>query len=82
MNTITCDAYPSVLKDLTFVEESAIARRHPVGAVLKLRPGNCRNAASYYALRGHMIILPQNPGPLLAQLQPEISGQYQGFLGR
>ena len=65
MNTITCDAYPSVLKDLTFVEESAIARRHPVGAVLKLRPGNCRNVASYYALRGHMIILPQNPGPLL-----------------
>jgi hypothetical protein len=65
INVITCDEYPSVLKDLTFVEESAIARRHPVGAVLKLRPGNCRNATSYYALRGHMIILPQNPGPLL-----------------
>jgi len=60
-----CHDYPEVLKDLTVVEEAVIARRHPVGSILKLRPGNRRSPSSYYALRGHMVIIPQQPGPLL-----------------
>jgi hypothetical protein len=40
VNVVMCDDYPAVLKDLTLVEECVIARRHPVGSILKLRPGN------------------------------------------
>jgi Domain of unknown function (DUF6570) len=63
-----CQAYPSVLDDLTAVEECPIARCHPVGAVFKLRPGGRASAVNYYALRGHMIVIPQDPGPLLSIL--------------
>ena len=65
VNVTMCDDYPVVLKDLTFVEECVIARRHPIGSILKLRPGNRRSPSNYYALRGHMVVVPQNPGPLL-----------------
>ncbi len=65
INVITCDKYPSVLEDLTTVEESLIAKCHPVGIILKLRPGNRSSAVNYNALRGHMIVIPQDPGPLL-----------------
>jgi hypothetical protein len=34
-----CQHYPSVLDDLTPVEECLIARSHPLGVILKLRPG-------------------------------------------
>jgi hypothetical protein len=65
INVVMCDKYPAVLKDLTFIEECVIARRHPIGSILKLRPGNRRSPSNYYALRGHMVVVPQNPGPLL-----------------
>jgi len=65
MNVVMCENYPTVLKDLTLVEECVIARRHPIGRILKLRPGNRRSPSNYYALRGHLIVLPQDPGPLL-----------------
>jgi hypothetical protein len=69
-----CQAYPSVLDDLTAVEECPIARCHPVGAVFKLRPGGRASAVNYYALRGHMIVIPQDPGPLLSILpSPDLS---------
>jgi hypothetical protein len=76
INVIMCHDYPSALKDLTFVEECVIARRHPIGRILKLRPGNRRSPSNYYALRGHMIVLPQDPGPLLHLLpSPQLKFQ-------
>jgi hypothetical protein len=63
-------------EDLTFVEECVIARRHPTGRILKLRPGNRRSPSNHYALRGHMIVLPQDPGPLLHLLpSPQLKFQ-------
>ncbi|KAN0084818.1 hypothetical protein V8E54_001285 [Elaphomyces granulatus] len=59
VNVLMCHDYLEVLKDLTVVEEAVIARRHPVGSILKLRPRNRSSPSSYYALRA------QQPGPLL-----------------
>jgi hypothetical protein len=47
MNVVMCDNYPAALKDLTFVEGCVIARRHPIGRILKLRPGNRRSLSNY-----------------------------------
>jgi hypothetical protein len=79
VNVLTCDDYPEALKDLTFIEEAVIARRHPVGSILKLRPGKCRSPSSYYALRGHMVVMPQNPGPLL-QILPSPDLRFQDLI--
>lgn len=54
-----------MLNDLTLPEEYLIARSHPVGVVLKLRPGGQSSPLNYHALRGHIIVIPQHPGPLL-----------------
>jgi len=68
-----CQDYPSVLEDLTTVEESLIARCHPIGTILKLRPGGRVSPTNYNAVRGHYIVIPQNPGPLLQILpSPEL----------
>jgi hypothetical protein len=64
VNVVNCHS-PEALRDLTVVEECVLARRRPIGAILKLRPGNRRGPANYYALRGHMVAIPQDPGPLL-----------------
>ena len=39
VNVTTCQHYPSALEDLTVIEECLIAKSHPVGTILKLRPG-------------------------------------------
>jgi ribosomal protein L32 len=65
VNVTLCQNYPSALEGLTTVEECLIARCHPVGAIFKLRPGGYVASANYYALRGHMIVIPQDPGALL-----------------
>jgi len=68
-----CQHYPSALEDLTPVEECLIAKCHPVGTILKLRPGGRASPTNYNALRGHMIVIPQDPGPLLQILpSPEL----------
>jgi hypothetical protein len=73
VNVTTCQHYPSVLEDLTVIEECLIAKCHPVGTILKLRPGGRPSPSNYNALRGHMIVIPQNPGPLLQILpSPEL----------
>jgi hypothetical protein len=72
-NMITCHRYPAELEDLTFVEECVLARRHPIEAILKLRPGNRRRPNNYYALRGHM------PGPLL-QILPSTDLRFQDIV--
>jgi hypothetical protein len=65
VNVTTCQDYPSALEDLTAIEECLIAKCHPVGTILKLRPGGRASPLTYNALRGHMIVIPQDPGPLL-----------------
>jgi hypothetical protein len=73
VNVTMCQHYPSVLEDLTAIEECLIAKCHPVGTILKLRPGGRPSSSSYNALRGHMIVIPQDPGPLLRILpSPEL----------
>ena len=69
-----CQDYPSVLDGLTLTEECVIARCHPLGVIVKLRPGGRRSSVSYRALRGHFIVIPQDPGPLLQMLpSPDLS---------
>ena len=73
VNVTMCHEYPNALEDLTPVEECLIAKSHPIGTILKLRPGNHPSSAGYNALRGHMILIPQDPGPLLRILPcPEL----------
>lgn len=71
VNVTLCQNYPSVLEGLTLTEEYAIARCHPVGLIVKLRPGGRWSSVSHRALRGHFIVLPQDPGPLL-QILPSV----------
>jgi len=73
VNVTMCQDYPSALEDLTAIEECLIAKCHPVGTILKLRPGRRAAPLNYNALRGHMIVIPQDPGPLLQILpSPEL----------
>ncbi|EPS29066.1 hypothetical protein PDE_04014 [Penicillium oxalicum 114-2] len=73
VNVTLCQHYPDALKDLTLTEEYLIAKSHPVGVVVKLRPGGRTSSANYHALRGHFIITPQDPKPLLQILpSPEL----------
>lgn len=65
VNVTLCQHYPNALKDLTLPEEYLIAKSHPVGVVVKLRPGGQASPANYRALRGHFIVIPQDPKPLL-----------------
>src|SRR5579871_3512422 len=65
VNVTMCQHYPAELEDLTLMEEYAIARSHPIGTILKLKPNGVRNATAYNGIRGHIITIPQNPGPLL-----------------
>ena len=78
VNVNLCQHYPSVLHDLTPVKECWIAKCHPVGIVLKLRPGGhsspISSPISYRAVRGPFIVIPQDPKPLLRILpSPELS---------
>jgi hypothetical protein len=65
INVTVCQHYPAALEGLTAIEECLIAICHPVGRILKSRPGERSSPVSYNALDGHMIVMPQDPGPLL-----------------
>ncbi len=65
VNVSFCQDYPHAIRDLTLTEECLIARSHPIASILKLRPNGARNPVAYNRLRGHVVILPQDPGPLL-----------------
>ena len=74
VNVTLCQDYPSALEGLTLTEECLIAKCHPLGVVLKLRPGGHSSPINYHALRGHFIVIPQDPGPLLEILpSPELT---------
>ncbi len=62
---IECQSYPPVLADLSLAEEAAIACAHPIVSILKLRPSEAFNPAAYSCIKGHAVLLPQNPAPLL-----------------
>ena len=47
---------PDELKDLTWIEEMLVAHAHVVGRVVRLQA--C-NQASYFGIKGHIILLPQ-----------------------
>src|SRR5271156_2660258 len=51
VNVTMCQHYPSALEELTPVEECLIAKCHPVGTILKLRPGGHPSPTNYNALR-------------------------------
>lgn len=68
VNTTCCQSYPKELEDLSPVEEAVIARAHPVISILKLRPVGVSTSVTYQRIRGHAVVLPQNPGPLLNSL--------------
>ena len=53
---------PDELKNLTWIEELLIARAHVVGRVVRLQ---ARNQASHFAVKGHVILLPQDTTLLL-----------------
>ena len=53
---------PKKLQGLTWVEELLIARAHLVGRIMRLEE---RKASSYFALRDHTILLPQDMTRLL-----------------
>ncbi|KAH6712162.1 hypothetical protein BKA61DRAFT_553481, partial [Leptodontidium sp. MPI-SDFR-AT-0119] len=73
VNVTMCQHYPDALDDLTPVEECLIAKCHPIGTIIKLRPGGHLSPINYKALRGHIIVIPQDPGPLLQILpSPEL----------
>ncbi|CAG8102726.1 unnamed protein product [Penicillium nalgiovense] len=75
VNVTLCQGYPDSLKDLTLTEEYLIAKSDPVGVIVKLRPGRRMSPANYHALRGHFIIIPQDPKPLL-QILPSPDLQF------
>ncbi|MCJ1347504.1 hypothetical protein MMC31_005729 [Peltigera leucophlebia] len=62
---VSCQSYPPELDCLSIAEEAAIARAHPVVSILKLRPNGAFNPSAYHRIKGHAILLPQNPAPLL-----------------
>ena len=47
---------PKELQDLMWLEEQLIARSHLIGKIIHL---SARNASSYFAIKGHTILLPQ-----------------------
>lgn len=68
VNVCACRNYPNVLGNLTLVEEAVIDRAYPVILILKLRPSGTSFSTSSQQIRGHAVILLQNPGPLLTLL--------------
>jgi len=65
VNVTVCEDFPVELDDLTLTEQYAITRSHPVGTILTLRPNGLQIQEAYTGIRGHIVTIPQNPGPLL-----------------
>jgi hypothetical protein len=43
-------------------QKTLIRLSNPLGVIVKLRPGGRRSSISHRALRGHFIVIPQDPG--------------------
>jgi len=79
VNVNMCQHYPPELEDLTLMEEYVIARSHPIGTILKLKPNGVRNPTAYNGIRGHIITIPQDPGPLL-NILPSPDLQFHDYI--
>ena len=53
---------PDELKDLTWIEELLVTGAHVVGRVVRLQ---AQNQASYFGIKGHIILLPEDTTLLL-----------------
>jgi hypothetical protein len=56
-----------------------VARTHPIGTILKLKPYGVRNPTAYNGIRGHIIAIPQDPGPLL-NILPSPQLQFHDYI--
>jgi hypothetical protein len=72
VNVTMCQNYPAELEDLTLMEEYTVARCHPIGAILKLKPNGIMNQAAYNGIRGHIVTIPQDPGSLDILPSPQL----------
>ena len=57
---------PKELQDLNWIEESLVSRAHFIGKVVRLQN---RNATSYFSIKGHTVLVPQDTRKL-ADLLP------------
>ena len=73
MLQLYCQNYPLALENLSIVEDAVIAKAHPVVTILKLRPNNRFNPVSYRGIRGHAVILSQNPELLLTLVPSDLA---------
>jgi hypothetical protein len=53
---------PEELRDLNWIEESLIARAHLIGKIVRLQN---RNVTSYFAIKGHAVLVPQDTRKLV-----------------
>src|SRR5271155_1848798 len=58
---------PEELQDLTWVEESLISRAHLIGKIVRLQN---RNVGSYFSIKGHTVLVPQDTRKLVDLLLP------------
>lgn len=58
VNVTLCQHYPTVLDDITFIEECLITKSHPIRLVIKLQPGSHTSTVSHCTLQGYFIIIP------------------------
>jgi hypothetical protein len=65
VNVTFCQHYPNILDNLTLTKECLIVRCHPIALILKLCLNGSPSPVAYNHLRGHIVVLPQDPGPLL-----------------
>jgi hypothetical protein len=67
VNVTMFQDYPAELEDLTLMEEYTIARSHPIGTILKLKPNGVRNPTAfvdtlsqYHRIQVHFLIFCQS----------------------
>jgi len=53
---------PKELQDLNWIEESLISRAHLIGKIVRLQN---RNVTSYFAIKGHVVLVPQDTRELV-----------------
>src|SRR5271154_1187141 len=58
---------PEELQDLTWIEESLISRAHLIGKIVRLQNWN---VGSYFSIKGHTVLVPQDTRKLVDLLPP------------
>ena len=82
VNTTCCHQFPTVLNDLTLVEEAIIARAHPMILTLKLRPaGRASPQSTYKSFPDRAVVLPPQDIGSLVNMLPSSTFQVQEIIG-